>query len=883
MLSTSLGVWAQSPAPIPGAGAEGAKGSAKITGVVTDSLTAKAVEFASVALFRQRNNTPVDGAVCDDKGKFTLNKLETGDYKLVVTFVGYRNKTIDNIKIADKKDDINLGAIQISPGVQQLKEVTVEGQRNLIEEKVDRTVYNAEADATNRGGDATDVLRKVPMLSVDMDGNVSLRGSQNVRVLINNKPSTIVATNVADALKQIPSDMIKTVEVITSPSAKYDAEGSSGIINIITKKNTLQGATMNIDGSAGLRGSNLSVNGSYRKGKMGFTLGGFGRVGYNVTGSFENYQQTLLRDSTGAVIGEVVNEQRADTRNGYGFGQYQFGWDYDVTKNDVITSSVRYGFRNNSTRQDDLQRFVNDTLTEIRDVNVKDLGGTWDVNLDYTHTFKKPQREFSLLTQYSRNNRTNDFINHIKMNENGTSRLKNVNESTNQEITVQADFQTPIGKMQLLELGGKGIFREVTSDFSYFEAAGDDGEYVQLNDPSLSNAFTYNQNIAGTYFSYTLNTKQNYSIKVGSRYEYTTISAKFDRAVASDIPTDIPSYGVLVPSINISKRLKKGSTIKASYNRRIQRPSLQFLNPNIQASNPLFVTEGNPYLRPEFTNNYELSYNTFFKTIYLTFSGFARNTNNSIQSIRDTQGDTIRTTYRNIGQEDAYGFSVFGNINLSNKLTLGGGTDVYFAVLDNKVADPVYQASNTGWVANYRVFGSYNMTKGWGLQLFSFYRGRQVQLQGTQGGFLIYSLSLKKDLASKRGSVGFGAENFFTPRFRIRNELNSPILTQRSTNVLHYISFKVNFSYRIGKMTMENQPRRRRKSISNDDLKDGGDGGQGGGGAQAPSGGGAPPAGGGPGKPGGTAPGQKPAQGQAPGQGQPPASGQAPVNNRGPK
>ena len=229
-----------------------AKGSGKITGIVKDSTNQQPVEFANVTLNDPKTGKPVDGNVCDDKGKFTLNKVANGNYNLIISFIGFQNRTI-SVQIADGKDQIDFGTISISPSAEILKEVTVVGQKAIIEEKVDRTIYNAENDLTTRGGDATDVLKRVPMLSVDLDGNVSMRGSQNIKVLINNKPSTITASSVADALKQIPADQIKTVEVITSPSAKYDAEGSAGIINIITKKNTLQGLTLNLDASAGYR------------------------------------------------------------------------------------------------------------------------------------------------------------------------------------------------------------------------------------------------------------------------------------------------------------------------------------------------------------------------------------------------------------------------------------------------------------------------------------------------------------------------------------------------------------------------------------------------------------------------------------------------------
>ncbi|MFY7888136.1 MAG: TonB-dependent receptor, partial [Spirosomataceae bacterium] len=430
---------ARPSAAIPGTAQAAPKGSGKIIGYVIDSSVTKAVEFASVALMSKATNKPVDGAVCDEKGKFSLNKVPTGDYVVVVSFLGFQAKRL-NVSINAKNDVVDLGVVKLSPSSQILNEVVVEGQRALMEDKVDRMVYNAEKDATNRGGDATDVLKKVPSLSVDLDGNVSLRGSTSVKVLINNKPSTIVASSIADALKQIPADMIKTVEVITSPSAKYDAEGSSGIINIITKKNNLQGLTLNLDTSVGIRGGNLSMNGNYRKGNMGFSLGGFGRANYNVQGSFDN-TQTSKTDGT-------ITTQYADTRNNGLFGNYQLGWDWDINKSNSVAASVRYGARNQNSYQDALlttiKRLNSTASSSTRDVVTKDNSGTVDANIDFTHTFKKPQEEFTLSAQFSRNDRTNDFTNRIYgLNGAADMYISNMNPSYNQESTVQADYQSP--------------------------------------------------------------------------------------------------------------------------------------------------------------------------------------------------------------------------------------------------------------------------------------------------------------------------------------------------------------------------------------------------------------------------------------------------------
>jgi outer membrane receptor protein involved in Fe transport len=368
-------------------------------------------------------------------------------------------------------------------------------------------------------------------------------------------------------------------------------------------------------------------------------------------------------------------------------------------------------------------------------------------------------------------------------------------------------------------VGGKDIIRRVRSDYAYLTATGASSDYQPLPGASLSNIFYYNQNVAAAYASYTLSFWQKYSLKAGARYEHTAINADFQTGQA----VSLPSYGVLVPSLNLSRKLGNGNVLKVAYNRRIQRPSLQFLNPNVQAANPLSITQGNPLLQPEYTNNYELSYSTTVKTTSLNLSLFTRNTTSSIQPIRQVLGDTIRTSYANIGNENAYGGSVFFNVNIQNKLTLSGGPDVYYAVLNNNVSDPLFNAGNRGWVVSGRLFGNYPLGKNWALQAFGFYRGRQVQLQGYQSGFGIYSLSLKRDLWDKRGSFGVGVDNFFTPTYQQRTEISSPILTQSSVNELKMLSFKANFSYRIGKLTAASPPRRK-KAVTNDDLKSSGSG-----------------------------------------------------------
>ena len=809
----------------PAAPTAAPRAAGRLSGTVTDAATGKPVSYATVAVINPTTNSPVNGGVCGDDGKFVLPGLPAGTYRVEISFLGYQTQVRNGVTIG-AGGTVALGTVALAATAQKLGEVVVTGQKALIEERVDRTVYNAENDQTTRGGDATDVLKRVPLLSVDLDGNVSLRGSSNIRVLINNKPSTIAANSIADALKQIPADQIKTVEVITSPSAKYDAEGSGGIINIVTKTNNLRGGSLGVDASAGLRSSNLSLNGSYRTGKMGFSLGGFGRAGYHVPGSFSNTQTTYNGGT--APVGSTL--QSADTRQNQLFGRYTLGWDYDLDEHNSLAASVAYGVRNSDNYQDRLRTtYLLSSASQpgsVRDVAVNDHSGTVDASLNYTHTYETPQREFSILTLYSRNNRTNDFLNNV-LNTNDysiNSRRRNDNESYNQEMTAQLDYQSPTAKNQLLELGAKDIVRRVNSNYTYLLANGaSDAFYLDPN-ATLSNNFNYHQNVASGYATYTIGLPKGFTFKPGVRYEYTTIKANF--ANSSDIA--IPDYGVLVPSVNLSRKFANGNVLKLAYNRRIQRPSLQFLNPNRQAANPLLVTKGNPELQPEYTNNYELGYSTLVKQkVNLNFSTFVRNTTGAIQAVRTAHLDTIITSYANAGREDAYGDSLFASVN-AGKLTLNGGLDTYYAVLRNNDPNPNYNASNQGFVFNTRAFGSYALSKVWALQAFGFYRGQQVQLQGYQSGFGIYSLSVRRDFAEKKGSIGFGAENFFTQSINIHNEVTTPLLTQNSTNVIHNLSFKVNFSYRIGKLTADQRPRNRR-NVSNDDLKEGGDNGVGGG------------------------------------------------------
>ncbi|MDO7886275.1 TonB-dependent receptor domain-containing protein [Hymenobacter cheonanensis] len=801
--ASQLPAWAAPAATVP-------QGVGRLLGTTISAATGQPLAYATVAVLNAASQ-PVGGAVGGEDGRFVLPGLAPGTYTVRVSLLGYQELLRPGVVVPASGGEVPLGVLPLTAAAQKLGEVVVTARKPLIEELVDRTVYHAENDETTRGGDATDVLRRVPLLSLDLDGNVRVRGSQNIKVLINNKPSTITANSVADGLRQLPADQIRRVEVITAPSAKYDAEGSGGIINIVTKGNALHGGQLALDGSGGTRSGTLNLSGNYRTGRMGFALGGFGRAGYNTPGSFTNEQLTTT-PATGA---QTRTTQAADTRQNQLFGRYTLGWDFDINAHQGLAASLTYGTRNATTYQDALATATTElatgrTSSSVRNVQLTDDSGTIDASLAYTHTYEVPQRELSALALYSRNNRTYAFMNdtYAASDASQLGRSGNDNPSANQELTAQLDYQTPIGARQLLEVGVKDIQRRVRSDYRY---------YGQVAAVQAANSFTYRQQVAAAYAAYTLSLPHGFTLKPGVRYEYTALAAELGTGPVGDIP----NYGLLVPSVNVLHKLNNGNVLKLAYNRRIQRPSLQFLNPNLQAANPLIQTQGNPALRPEYTNNYELGYGTLLGPANLNFSVFARNTTGAIQSVRTPLRDAaypgaVRIDYLNIGQENACGGSAFFSLDVGNKLSLSGGLDAYYAVLQNNVPDPNYAARNAGWVLGGRLYGSYALPKGWNVQLFSFYRGQQVQLQGSQSSFAVYSMSLKHDVAGKKGSLGLGAENFFSPTNAVRSDIASPLLSQQSTTVQHLTSFKVYFSYRLGQLTAEPRPH---KNVKNDDLK----------------------------------------------------------------
>jgi len=751
----------------------------RITVTVLDSATQKPIDYASVSLSKIKDNKPVNGGVTDEKGKVVLQNISPDEYKLSVGFLGYKTKSM-TVKTTPEKPDQNLGTLYLSGSANTLSEVTVEGKKAMIENKIDRMVYNAEADATNAGGDATDVMRKVPMLSVDINGNVQMRGSA-VRVLINGKPSGTMANSVADALKMIPADQIKSVEVITSPSAKYDAEGSGGIINIITKKSNAQGVSGSVNTSAGTRQNTGAFNLTAKTGRLSVNTSLGTMLAYPQTSSVNFLNTTINNGITSTVDQRGSSEWAREMFNG------SLGLDYDFNLYHNISTNAKYNRFYNGGPGAAIMSINNASAKNISSTDMSN--GNLDWNLDYKNTSKKAGEEFSISGQLTEGRNTNDFTNTLQVPTLSDLITSSNNVGRNKEYTAQTDYVYPFSKAVIFEVGGKGIFRNILSQYGNNSAQD----------------FDYHQNVGAAYSTISFNLSKKVQFKGGLRAEYTGI--EINNGFKND-------YFNVFPSVIISQTLKGSTTLKVSYNRRVQRPSLSYLNPFRNESNQFSVFQGNPLLNPELSDNYEIGYSTFIKGSILNASIFYRRTGSVIENANQVDAvdpKKVLTTFINVGTSESYGFNVFGSYNPMPKWTLMSNVGVNSYQVVNNATDV-----NTGTYLNYNVFfrSAIGFKKGWNTELFGVVNSPRRTFQGKTDAMFFYGGAVKKEILKKKGTIGVNVLNPFN------RDLNIKVVTQSKNSYqvqdIHYPlrSFGLNFSYNFGKLKFTEK-----KKIKNDDVK----------------------------------------------------------------
>jgi outer membrane receptor protein involved in Fe transport len=679
-----------------------------------------------------------------------------------------------------------------------LKEVVVQSTKPLIEQRADRLVYNAEADKSTIGGTAADVMRNVPMLSVDGNGNLQLRGSSNIRVLINNRPSSMIASSVADALRQLPADAIKSVEVITSPGAKYDADGTAGVINIITKKNTLQGITGNVNITPG----NVSTigNGSlnFRRQKFGF----FVNVGTN---QFYNSGRSTLERFTYA--DKSLLRQDGRTRNRRGYVGPQAGFDVTLDSRNSISGGFAYNPWNDKVRNSQVLTLSAPGTTDRR-TQIEMLNNTkqadYDYNLDYLRTFKNPQQEFSFLTLYSRSRSDNESNqDHYTATKDINYQQRNLNKSRNTEATFQADYTHPLKDKSTIEMGAKTILRFAESDVDYRNIYPQTGTIL-----SSENVFGYHQDVWSAYLSYGFKAFKKISVKAGTRYENTTIDADFKTTGTTFNST----YDNLIPSINAAYTFKERHTLRAGFTQRLQRPQLYYLNPYREVIAPQVVRYGNPDLNAEVASLYEIGYGTYTPKFSVNMSVYARITNNAITSLLSLKNDTTYMSFLNIARNKTFGVSLSGSWKPVKRWSLNGNSNFMYTQLQGN------GTSNKGWMYNLSMNSNIDLGKGWWHGFSSSFNSRRVYLQGRVSPFSWHNTTVRKDIFKKKGSLGINLANPLTKGTRWRNNYYTPAFEQEEYIINYTRGVRLAFSYRFGKLQQSKAPRKAKKAISNDDA-----------------------------------------------------------------
>ncbi|WP_022822046.1 TonB-dependent receptor domain-containing protein [Hymenobacter norwichensis] len=808
----SPAAWAQIPAT---SATTAPQGTGRLTGTVVDAATQKPVEFATVALLPETGTTPVGGGTCDAQGKFELKDVPPGSYRLQISFVGYTTK-LEAVTVTAQT--VALGTLKLTASTQKLGEVTVTGQRALVETRPDRLVYNAEQDATNAGGTASDVLRKTPMVNLDSDGNVQLRGTSNVRILINNKPSAMLSGNLAEALKQIPADQIKAIEVVTAPSAKYDAEGSGGVINIVLKKNSLQGTNGSVGASAGNRNQNLNGSLNVRRGKFGVNtkLSGFAnRYPYKSSSTRTDFTS----------FGEGRLDQRTTSRStgGGGFGQLELT--YDPSPLHSFTLSGNGNAYQNRSPQDLFNQYDGpDTLKldalYTRDILQRYENRNYDLNAGYTRTFGETQarREWSVLAQHTRSNNDQNYRLDQYRGADVLSgpleyRERSTNLSRNLETTLQTDYTHPFRDSTTLETGAKLIRREVSSDYSL-----DSLLLAQQTDfiRSLlrSNAFNYQQNVLAAYGTYNFSGGKKYAFSLGTRLERTAIAGEF----RSEAGRFTSNYINLLPNVSATRTLKKpGQTIRFSYSRRIQRPQIYYLNPYVNQSTPNNVSYGNPNLAPELADVFELTYGTFGEKSSLNVSSYARRTGNSIEEYNRYNDSLARTetTYGNIATNTSYGLSLYGSLKPTTKLDLSSNISADYTRLNSAALNRTTSRLNLFMNLN----ASLKVGKLYTLQSYGGFWTGGVQLQSRYSGGYYYTVGAKRTLLKEKADLTFNASNFLAPGREFRASTETAQFRSDTNFYSYQRNFRLSFNYRFGKL--DNGPQRQRRSIQNNDGKQG--------------------------------------------------------------
>lgn len=821
--------------------AQNAAPTFQIKGVLLDSLTQEGEPYATIKIVKKE--APANALkmlVTDMKGKFQEKVPGTGNFVMTISSIG-RNTIVKDFTVKAGEKLVDFGTLYITDASNELGQVEVVAQKPLVKADIDKIEYNVQDDPDSKSNSVLEMLRKVPLVTVDGEDNIKVNGSSSFKVYVNGKPNNMMSNNPTEVLKSMPANSIKHIEVITNPGPKYDAEGVGGILNIVTVGSGLEGYTATFSGNVSNMGAGGGLFGTVKSGKLTVSA----RYNYNYNDRPRSYSGGNRR-----TVGDVTEGSSDLDYDGSskGHGNFQSGSmeaSYEIDTLRLVSMSFGlWGGGNNSTSINNTLATAPGTSNELyRYVSDGRSKSSWysiDGGVDYQRMFHVKDRMFTLSYKINTSPQTSDsYSTYNDMHaatdwEDFLKRLYDLNNDGSQnttEHTFQADYTTPIGKIHTLEAGAKYILRDNSSeDDRYERQIGTTGDYVL--DEEHSSHYKHQNDILAAYMGYGLRVKK-ISGRLGVRYEHTKQEVKYLLDRGDDFNKN---FDDVVPSASIGYKLTDMSNLRFGYNMRIYRPGIWYLNPYLNDSNPTNISQGNSHLDSEKSHSFNLSYSNFTQKFNINLSARYSFTNNSIEQVTEQVKDTeIEGLQNPTGKEVLY--STYQNIGKSRNASLSGyvnwnatsNTRIYANLYGNYTyMEGANGLKNDGW--NLFAYGGaqQSLPHDWRISLNIYGQTPWIMLQGEGSSFFDYGLSVNKSFLNKRLTLSAFASNFFKKYTSPTSSIEGVGFTQDSWNRYTRQRFGVSVSYRIGELKAS--VKKAARTISNDDVKGGG--GEGGGGGE---------------------------------------------------
>ena len=780
-----------------------------ITGKVIDSNSNQPLEYATIVL-KNTDTQKISGGITNMEGKFDI-KTPTGNYEISVEYISFNSKKYPKQNISSNLD---LGTIKLSEDSASLDEIVIIAEKTTVDIRLDKKIFNIGKDLSIRGGNASDVLGNVPSVQVDVEGAVSLRGNENVTILIDGRPSALVGMNGAEALRQIPAEAIEKIEVITSPSARYDAEGTAGILNIILRKNKLTGFNGSLQLDLGYPARvGTAFNANWRTEKWNvFTNTGFR---YNETPGNAFSDSDYL--SSSAQNAKVVEQRNFDRLGRSIFTS--FGAEYYINDNSSIIGNIVYSKGNDDdVNSNNIQRF--NAQGGINEATFRTEGEGEDeqrvqYTLDYVNNFNDSGKKLSINLQYSTEEEDKlNNITEIDTQANLLNDLELVIEDQNENSgLLQIDYVHPVGEDIQFEAGYRGNYRDIFNSF-YLAERQDFPNGALIPDVGLNNSFNYEEFVNAAYFQYGQKFNK-ISLLAGLRYEYTTIEI----AQQTSTTNDERSYGNLFPTINLGYELNDSQSFTIGYNKRIRRPRGRSLNPFPSRSSESNIYSGNVNLNPVITDALDLGYLKRWDKLTLSTSIYYNISNDNWENIQEDtgeitdNGDPITRRFPvNLSTQERYGFEFTLNYRPFKVWNINSDFNLYNVKTDGDYLNPTTNVSQNFDFENTAFFIRLNqkitLPSKIDLQVNSNYRGPNRNAQTESKGVFSMNLAASKDILKEKASISVNFSDVFNSRISQRTTSLPGFLDQYSEFQWREPQFTVSLVYRFNQKKKPNRDNR---------------------------------------------------------------------------